>query len=361
MMSGLRIEIAESDEKPPLVELFPVKRAWHLTAATGVGSLPGTSPAEAAAVVAGELPELPHLVELPDRGVGADMVGRAVGMLVDIFGEVVPSGWRISRRPGRDTSRAKDFLAWDADAAQQQFAGAEWVKVQVCGPWTLAAMLEVPSGHRALTDAGAVDDLVTSLSEGLAAHVAEIAKRVPGSGIVVQIDEPALPTVLSGSLPTASGFGMVAAVPAVRAIDVLSRLTDSLGDHPSIAHSCHPGVPLRLLRAAGFDALSVDMTVLGSTAAALDPIGEAIETGSILVAGVVPSLPPPNPRAGSKTWASPLLQTWDRLGFPRAQLATKVVPTPTCGLAGADRDWTLRAMRLCRELAEALQDLPEDW
>ena len=105
-------------------------------------------------MVAGELPSLPHLVELPDRGVGADMVGRAVGMLVDIYGEVVPSGWRISRRPGRDTSRAKDFLSWDLDAAQQQYAGAEWVKVQVCGPWTLAAMLEVPSGHRALTDPG---------------------------------------------------------------------------------------------------------------------------------------------------------------------------------------------------------------
>ena len=176
------------------------------------------------------MPALPHLVELPDRGVGADMVGRAVAMLVDIFGEVVPSGWRISRRPGRDTSRAKDFLSWDLDAAQQRYAGAEWVKVQVCGPWTLAAMLEVPSGHRALTDAGAVDDLATSLAEGLAAHVAEIAKRVPGAGVVVQIDEPALPAVLTGSLPTASGFGIVPAVPTVRVIEVLSRLTDSLGD-----------------------------------------------------------------------------------------------------------------------------------
>ena len=152
------------------------------TAATGVGSLPGTSPTEAAAMVAGELPALPHVVELPDRGVGADMVGRAVAMLVDIYGEVVPSGWRISRRPGRDAGRAQDFLSWDLDAVQQQYAGAEWVKVQVCGPWTLAAMLEVPSGHRALTDAGAVDDLATSLAEGLAAHIAEIGKRVPGAG-----------------------------------------------------------------------------------------------------------------------------------------------------------------------------------
>ena len=247
--SRARLEIPEGGERAPLVELFPVKRTWNLTAATGVGSLPGTSPDDAAAMVAGELPALPHLVELPDRGVGADMVGRAVGMLVDIYGEVVPSGWRISRRPGPDTGRAKDFLSWDLDAMQQHYAGAEWVKLQVCGPWTLAAMLEVPSGHRALTDAGAVDDLTTSLAEGLASQIAEIVKRVPAAGVVVQIDEPALPAVLTGSLPTASGFGTVPAVPTVRAIDVLCRLTDSLAGRPSIAHCCHAGAPLRLLRA----------------------------------------------------------------------------------------------------------------
>ena len=110
-----------------------------------------------------------------------------------------------------------------------------------------------------------------------------------------------------------------------------------------------PPPPLRLLRAAGFDALSVDMTILGSTAAALDPIGEAVETGAILLAGAVPSVAPGQLRGRRcKTWADPMLQTWDRLGFPRQQLAASVVPTPTCGLAGADREWALRAMKLSR-------------
>ena len=73
---------------------------------------------EAARMVAGELPELPHLVELPDRGAGADIDrpgGRPAGG--HLPAEVVPSGWRISRRPGRDTRRAKDFLAVGLDAA----------------------------------------------------------------------------------------------------------------------------------------------------------------------------------------------------------------------------------------------------
>ena len=42
---------------------------------TGVGSMPGTDAREAAAIVNGEV-DLAHLVELPGRGLGADMIGR---------------------------------------------------------------------------------------------------------------------------------------------------------------------------------------------------------------------------------------------------------------------------------------------
>lgn len=355
------IELPNEGHRPPLTELFPVKRAWSAGAATGVGSLPGLDPNDAAAMVAGELPALPHLVELPERGVGADMIGRGVGMLVDLYAEVVPSGWRIARRPGRDIRRATDFLAWDSDAAELQYAGAEWVKVQVCGPWTLAAMIELASGHRALTDPGAVDDLATSLAEGLAAHVADIAARIPGAGVVVQIDEPALPAVLAGSLSTASGFGTVRAVPAVRAIEVLSKLTGAVPGRPTVAHCCDGSAPLRLLRAAGFDALSVDLTTLPTAAAVLDPIGEAIESGAVLVAGVVPAVRGADSETPLHTWAAPVLQVWDRLGFPRSQLPTAVVPTPSCGLVGTDRDGARSAMKICRELADALLDPPENW
>lgn len=346
--------------RPPLTAQFPVRRPWNAGAATGIGSLPGTDPNDAAAMVAGELPALPHVVELPDRGVGADITGRAVGMLVDLYAEVVPSGWRISRRPGRDNQRAIDFLSWDVDAAERHYAGAEWVKVQICGPWTLAAMLELSNGHRALTDPGAVDDLATSLAEGLVGHLRDIAARIPGAGVLVQVDEPALPAVLAGNLSTASGFGTVRAVAPVRAIEVLSQLTGAVAGRPTVAHCCDTAAPLRLLRAAGFDALSVDMTTLSTQASVLDPVGEAIESGAVLLAGVVPA-------AGSdrseplQTWAAPVLRVWDRLGFPRSQLPSAVVPTPSCGLVAADRDGARSAMKICRELADAFQDPPENW
>ncbi|HKV20473.1 MAG TPA: methionine synthase, partial [Mycobacterium sp.] len=53
-------------------------------AGTGIGSWPGTSAHEAAEIVVGELHRLPFLPELPARGVGADLIGRAGAMLVDI-------------------------------------------------------------------------------------------------------------------------------------------------------------------------------------------------------------------------------------------------------------------------------------
>lgn len=75
--------------------------------ASGVGSWPGSSPYPAAKVVVGELAgALAHIVELPARGVGADMLGRAGALLIDVAIDTVPRGYRIAARPGAVTRRA---------------------------------------------------------------------------------------------------------------------------------------------------------------------------------------------------------------------------------------------------------------
>ena len=79
-------------------ERFP----WPPASATGVGSLPGTDPVQAQRLVFGELPDLPHLAELPARGPGADLTGRTAALLVDLPVELTTTGWRFSARPGRD-------------------------------------------------------------------------------------------------------------------------------------------------------------------------------------------------------------------------------------------------------------------
>ena len=165
--SRARLEMPEGGERAPLTELFPVKRAWNLTAATGVGSLPGTSPIEAAGHGRGRVAR--HCRTWSS----CPIVGSAPTW------SAAPSAcWSTSTArwcrpaggspvaPAGTPAAPRTSCPGMLDAAQQQYAGAEWVKVQVCGPWTLAAMLEVPSGHRALTDFGAVDDIATSLGRG---------------------------------------------------------------------------------------------------------------------------------------------------------------------------------------------------
>ena len=137
--------------------------------ATGIGSLPGTDPMAAARTVVTELPDFPHLAELPARGPGADMIGRTAGLLVDINVETTPRGWRLSSdRPGKDPRRARSMLSQDLDALEEVLDGyTGLLKVQVAGPWTLASALEqTHSLKAALADPGAVADLTTSLAEG---------------------------------------------------------------------------------------------------------------------------------------------------------------------------------------------------
>lgn len=126
--------------------------------ATGIGSWPGTAAREAAQVVVGELAgALAYLTELPARGVGADMLGRAGGLLVDVAIDTVPRGYRIAARPGAVTRRAASLLDEDMDALEEAWETAglrgcgRAVKVQAPGPVTLVAGLELANGHRAIT------------------------------------------------------------------------------------------------------------------------------------------------------------------------------------------------------------------
>ena len=317
--------------------------------ASGVGSLPGTDPGEALRTVLGELPEFPHLPELPGRGAGADTIGRTAALLVVLAVDLTPAGWRLVPRAGIDLRRAQEFLARDLDAltdVADTYAGP--FKVQAAGPWTLAAGLERLRGERAVVDPGARRDLGQSLAEGLVAHAAEVTARLPGAQVVVQLDEPSLPAVLQGGLPTASGFGKL---PAVAAPDVEAELAAVIGavPHTVLVHCCAPRFPFALIRAAGADALSFDLGLVHD----LDAVGTAVDAGTHLFAGVVPgtdaSLSQP------KATASRVQAWWRELGFAAELLPEAVTLTPSCGLAGATPRYAREAMAHVRESAKHLQ------
>lgn len=342
----------------------PAPQRWPAGAATGVGSMPGDDVREAAATVVGELPLLPHLPELPARGVGADMIGRTAALLVDIAVELRPSGYRVAARPGIDHRRADDLLRGDLDAFDEACEPVRpgWVKVSAAGPWTLVAGVELRSGHRVLSDRGAVREFAASLTEGLQRHIAEVAART-GAQVVLQLDEPGLPGVLAGLVPTPSKYGTVRAVSETAAKDVLRDLIAAVGV-PVVLHCCADRPPVRLLADVGAAGIGIDATrpaVCGRSAvpAALDELGEVWDAGTPLLMGLVPSLAPAD-RVTSRGLAGPAFDLADRLGFDRVRLSTLCVPTPTCGLGGADPTWARRALELSRELGQAFLDPPDE-
>ncbi|AWS46434.1 methionine synthase [Streptosporangium sp. 'caverna'] len=327
---------------------------WGEATATGIGSHPGEDHAEAIKVVFGELPALPYLPELPARGVGADMIGRTASLLLELPVEVQPSGWRFADRPGRDFKRARDHLLRDLDALEESAQGYRGpFKIQVCGPWTLAGAIELRYGDKTLADSGAVRDLVESLAEGIVAHVADIRRRVPGaSEIVVQLDEPGLPGVLAGTVPTASGFGRLNAVDVQVAADRLREVLPA--DAFPIVHCCAADVPFKVLRTAGVKGISLDASLLKRRDE--DEIGELIEGGTAFFLGVVPGVDASLPDID--VVARPAVELWRRLGFPPAGLASQVVLTPACGLAGASPAYARAALVKCRKSAQVLGEDP---
>ncbi|MFB7181738.1 methionine synthase [Streptomyces sp. NPDC056257] len=323
--------------------------------ATGVGSLPGGDAREAAKTVTGSFEEFPYLPELPARGPGADMIGRSLGLLVDMYAHVEPSGWRISDRPGRDSKRARSWLGEDLDALEEFTQGYTGkLKVQAVGPWTLAAALELHGGEAMLQDAGACRDLAGSLAEGLRDHLADVRKRIPGADIVLQFDEPSLTAVLLGRVRSASGYRTYRAVDR-QVVEGTLRELFAVHDGDVIVHSCAPEVPFGLLRRAGAAGVSFDFSLL--TEREDDAIGEAVEGGAKLFAGVVPGTDGPlSDPAGSVMGVRKL---WRRLGLAPGTLAESVVVTPSCGLAGASPAYARAVQAHCVRAARSLADNPE--
>lgn len=330
---------------------------WPEGAATGIGSLPGTDIAEAQRIVLGELSDFPHLPELPARGPGADLIGRSAAFLVDLPVELYVGEWRVASRPGRDLRRARDLHKRDLDQLNEQADGYEGpLKIQSAGPWTLAANLSLRLGGRLLRDPGAVRDLTDSLAEGLRDHVADVARRVPGARVVLQLDEPSLPAVLAGTVPTDSGLYTYRAVEESVAADALRRVIHSVGV-PVAVHCCAPDVPVGLIRSAGAAAVSLDLTLVHD----LDALGEAIDAGLGLLAGAAPAVPPASGKAPSSAEvAERIRRLWRELAFPALQLPRQVVVTPTCGLAGAPAGYVRAVLAACRDAGRRLYEADEE-
>jgi len=326
--------------------------------ATGVGSHPGDDQHaydEAVRLVLGELPDLAYVPEVPGRGAAATMTGRGVAVLTSLGADLQPAGWRLTDAPGVDHRRARSLLAQDLDGFEEQSQGfTGTLKVQVAGPWTLAATVERPRGDKVLADFGARRDLAQSLAEGLRDHVADLVRRVPtAAGLVVQVDEPALAAVLSAGIPTASGFGRHRAVHPPEASEALEWVLGAVaesGAEPWV-HTCAPGAPLELLRGAGARGLSVDHSQL--SARDHDDLGAALDAGDTVALGILPATDPAQPPTDGEVTEA-VVRWLDMLGLDPEVVGDRLVVTPSCGFAGASPTWAGQALKMLRTAADHL-------
>ncbi|MFW5474600.1 methionine synthase [Knoellia sp. CPCC 206450] len=333
-----------------------------MTHVSGVGSWPGESAREAVVTVRDLLTDadglgLPYLPELPARGPGSDVIGRSAVLLADLAVDLQPSGWRFTDRPGRDHARARSLMRQDLDELAEAYDGyAGPLKIQIAGPWTLAASIELNRGERSITDEGARRDLVASLAEGLRRHVAEVQRLVPGAVLTVQVDEPSVVAVLRGELPTASGYGRLRAVDRVEVANGIREVREA-HDGDVVLHSCHPAAPVEVLASTGVTAVALDLTE--ASPQRWEQVAGVVEAGTRLWAGVVPTTAPASAADAVRTATARVVDGFARVGLPAATLADVTV-TPACGLPALTPrgavDVSRVAVATARELTEKEQD-----
>lgn len=347
---------------------------------TGPGPMPGTDPRESSRVVMGECHALPFLPELPERGPGADQIGRTLAMLADLPVDVSPRGWRLADTPGRLARRAADLLDRDGDAleeADEQARDPEAdpapdsrrLQIRVMGPWSLAAEVELPGGFPVLNDRGARRDLAASLAEGASARAARLANRLR-AGARILLDEPLLWHVAAGTVHTPSRLDPIAAVAPDQLALSLCRFADALR-HGGVAEVLvrvpvlsDPGAPpcwsVITDTPRGdtpLDGVCLAAAPLHSARShdALDAAGTVLGDGRLLqLEGLPGAVTPPQTVAEAEQAAVNLLSLLDRLSAPRYSSLERVVLTPSAEetTSGATRAVaSLRGARLVAETA----------
>lgn len=326
--------------------------------ATALGTWPGSDPVEAALITRGELgsPHLPYLVELPDRGVGADAVGRTAAMLVELPVDVQPYGWRLVDRAGADYRRAVAMLGSDvnilADVIGAEEEPGPELKIQLCGPWTMAASLHLHYGERALLDSGARRELAESLAAGIAGHLAKIAAAAPGARITVQLDEPEINRVLAGTIPTASGYRTLRSISGsevTRSWRLVLAAARAAGAAEVVLSVPGAGSPLELIFSAGADGVALPVGTLGT--GEWEQLATGIEAGKKVWAGILGVQEPTVSRL-----VQSVMRPWRGLGLPAKQLAALRL-TPSAGLAGHSPSTARAALATLTDTARALNDV----
>ena len=178
--------------------------------------------------------------------------------------------------------------------------------------------------------------------------------------MVVQVDEPSLPAVLAGHVPTASGLNMVRALDETAARAALGPVLQATAA-ATVVHCCAAGLSVSPGQGCGCG-------------------GRRLRPGHAWAARTWTRWPR-WPRPGSGCWsgrcppsatrrpqappaaqdtAEAVITLWRRMTLAPGRLAEQVVITPACGLAGLSPQLARTALAHCREAARIVPELIEE-
>lgn len=323
---------------------------------TGLGDWPGKDPMEAMRIIRGELgsPNLPFLPSIPERGIGSDEIGRTAGLMTELPVDLQPHGWRLVDRPGQDVKRAVSALSTDfnvlADLVGAEETASPALKVHCRGPLSLAANLHLHSGERALLDHGARRDLRDGLIEGIAALLQRAAVASPGASLTLQLDEPDISEVLAGTIPTASGYRTLRAVPEHEVIEAWTLVADAARKNgaAAVVLSFGDGNPVPLLRR--IPEVGVAFPVAGTSNRDWEALAELVENGRTVWAALPYN---GNRSAQVRDGADALLRPWRGIGLPLHSLGSvRLVPAGRLAEHGSDHARTV--LTTLQQTADAL-------
>lgn len=290
------------------------------------GTWAGTDPAEPVLATLGEAgaEHWPLLPELPDRGPGADPVGRTASLLPELAVDLQPHGWRISppgsRANGMDHRRAASHLREDlhrvADTAGAEGLGVERLAVRVLGPLSLIGGLWLPGGERVAVDAGARRDVAAAWAEGLVGLLSRLRTEAGARRTAVWIQEPWAAAVLAGALPTASGYRTVRSLPREEARAHWRQGLHALAGAEAVAPELGWVDPGRRGCAAGQGPTPSDLALLVAEALPAPTPGRTPQEPARQSVGLVLDAPDPDAPGGPAAWD--VLAGWAEAGRPVA-------------------------------------------
>ena len=329
-----------------------------MSAASTTGVWANIDPREAVAHGADLASTHPHLLPFPlmsSQAAGgtrwaADALGLAVQLLPGLPADIGPAGWRLlggraataartldARREASRLSRAFDALGEYAESSDLP------VLVSVPGPWTLTRRLGLPDESPVLGDPGARRDVLQSYAHGLLDLRERIHRVVAGSPdtpldrVRIRLVEEDLDAILTGRVPTVSGYRTLPAVPDAHVVAGLRSVVQRTGEGtilslPGLSTVRIGGKDIphtSLVDDAGVRHLCVPLRPV-SWASETDPLAPALlrqwerlaewtETGG----GVWQRIPgEAAAAAGSVTsWVEAAALPWTRVGMGRSGLA----------------------------------------